>query len=85
MLNKYGFYREFTDPSKYIDRDLKICPWLKVFGYNVKTLEVTYIDEIRGDLWKRVVNNSEFVLRYVGRLARYYELIKEDKDNAQST
>lgn len=44
MLNEYGVK---INPCKVIDRDLKVCPWLKVFNYN--------------------------------------ELIKEDKDNAQST
>lgn len=82
MLNEYGVK---VDPYKVIDRDLKVCPWLKVFNYNERKCEVIYIDEIHGDLWKRYIGTAEFVLKYAGRLVDYYELIKEDKDNAQST
>ena len=76
---------KIPDPNKVIDKELKVFPWLKVFGYNAKTLEVTYIDEIHGDLWRRCITNDYIVFRYVGRLTNYDELIKEDKDNAQST
>lgn len=83
---KYGFTastNKYIDPDKVIDRDLKVCPWLKVFNYNDRKLEITYIDEIHGDLWKRCVNMQQFALIYAGRLVDYCELIKEEQDNAQ--
>lgn len=82
---KYGFNTGVTNPYKVIDRDLKVCPWLKVFNYLEKSAEVIYIDEIHGDLWRRCITNANFILKYDGRLVRYNELIKEDKEDAQET